>query len=282
MTDESTQIKRDDIRAVDLFTSFVAFFMLSAVFTQIFGFKEAISGWKIIFIMGINYLPLLLFPFLIASKYHDVGKILGLSRENFIKTAPYGIVAFLIAGTWQTGILGFSDITQYPDWAQYVNPLAVLIILLLPLLEMKYIRGKWIIPGFITLIVWAGYAYMLPSGDEEMSQAVMDACQNPWMFVLISFLMGIFVPFAEEYFFRGFVLRGFLGSFSPYTAILITGTLFGFAHFGLTSIITLALFSLPIGLFTWRTKSIYPAIWAHAGLNLSGMVFLLLQMQLPG
>jgi membrane protease YdiL (CAAX protease family) len=282
MPDESNQIKRNDIRAVDLLTAFIAFFMLSAFFAQLFGFKEAFSGWKIIFLMGINYFPLLLFPYLIASKYHNVIQILGLSRENFIKTAPYGIVAFLISGIWQTGFLGFSDITLYPDWVAYANPIAVLVILLLPLLEMKYNRGKWIIPGFITLIAWAVYAYLLPSGDEDMSQAVMDACQNPWMFALISFLLGVFVPFAEEFFFRGFVLRGFLGSFSPYVAILITGTLFGFAHFGMTGIITLALFSLPIGLFTWRTKSIYPAIWAHAGLNLSGMVLVFYQMQLPG
>jgi hypothetical protein len=86
-------------------------------------------------------------------------------------------------------------------------------------------------------------------------------------------MIGIYVPFVEELFFRGFVLRYFFMRLEkkPFLAVFLTATLFGFAHLGIPGMSSLALLAIPLGIMVYFNDSIYPAVFAHAGLNLAGV-----------
>ena len=74
-------------------------------------------------------------------------------------------------------------------------------------------------------------------------------------------------PLLEEMLFRGLLLRGFLVHYAPWRAIALQALLFAAFHFNWVQ----ALVALALGIFTgwlyWRTRSLVPAIAAHALFN---------------
>lgn len=270
--DNNEQPVRND--ALYLIFAFFTFLFLSAIFSYTFGFKEALDGPQIIFIMGINYIPLIFIPYFFAKRIFQGTSFPGLSFADFKRTFPCGIAVCVIAGIWQCGILEFPDVAHYSGWAVYLYIAAFPAVIIIAFVETQICKSRKWIPGFITLIAWCFFAYFFPTGDEEIGQAVLDASRNPLQFLLIAFLIGIFVPFAEEYFFRGYVLIQFRKRFSVFSSALITAVLFGFAHLGSPVALSLVLFAIAPALMALHFKSIYPAIWAHVGLNLSGMILI--------
>ena len=270
--DNSEPPVRND--ALTLILAFFAFLFLSAIFSQAFGFKEALKGPQIVFIMGINYIPLIFIPYFFAKQIFKGTSFPGLSFADFKRTLTSGIAVCIIAGIWQCGILEFPDVAHYPDWAVFPYIAAFPAIIIIAFFETQICKSRNWIPGFITLVAWCFFAYFFPTGDEEIGQAVLEAARNPMQFLLIAFLIGIFVPFAEEYFFRGYVLCQIRKRFSVFSSALITAVLFGFAHLGSPVALSLVLFAIVPGLMALHFKSIYPAIWAHVGLNISGMILI--------
>ena len=87
--------------------------------------------------------------------------------------------------------------------------------------------------------------------------------------VLNLVLNGFLAPFAEEVYFRGYLLPRMenLGIFAPF----ISALLFSIYHFWQPQIyLTLIIALLPMTYLVWKTKSIKLAIYTHCGLNLVG------------
>ena len=82
----------------------------------------------------------------------------------------------------------------------------------------------------------------------------------------------LFAPFAEELFFRGLVLRGFLGRYSISKAVWASAVFFGLFHLNPWQ----AVIGAPLGLaFAWlflRTGSLLPCMLSHAMANCSSTV----------
>jgi uncharacterized protein len=74
-------------------------------------------------------------------------------------------------------------------------------------------------------------------------------------------------PFIEEYFFRGFILRGFLANYRPSLAILFSATLFSVSHLNPVQIVPTFLYGIFFGWMTYRTRSIIPALAMHVLIN---------------
>ena len=74
--------------------------------------------------------------------------------------------------------------------------------------------------------------------------------------------------FAEEVYFRGYLLKGILRRWNPWLSIILTSTLFAAIHGGLD----FALYTFPMGIWAgiiaWRSNSIWPAIACHGFENL--------------
>jgi uncharacterized protein len=85
--------------------------------------------------------------------------------------------------------------------------------------------------------------------------------------VVLVVVLVIGAPFVEELFFRGLLLRGLLGVTRPPVAIVVSGLLFGLAHFEAAQFAGLAVFGVILGVLAWRTGRLVPGMAAHAAFN---------------
>lgn len=85
-------------------------------------------------------------------------------------------------------------------------------------------------------------------------------------------LLAVGAPLVEELFFRGLLLRGLLGRLPAPLAILLSGVLFGLAHFEAVQLLGLAVFGIVLGTLAWRTGRLGPSVAAHAAFNAAAVV----------
>ncbi|MHB8439524.1 MAG: CPBP family intramembrane glutamic endopeptidase, partial [Acidimicrobiales bacterium] len=96
---------------------------------------------------------------------------------------------------------------------------------------------------------------------------------------VIGVLTICIVPFVEELLFRGLFLRGSLRAFrgagrvlGPVLSIVLTGVVFGLAHFEALETLGLAVFGALLALLAYRYKRLGPCVVAHATFNLVAIV----------
>ena len=105
-------------------------------------------------------------------------------------------------------------------------------------------------------------------------QQVGDMSQVPVLTVVALFAMGAVVAgFVEEASFRGYMQRPIEQRYGPVVAILVTGSVFGFAHFTHPEVTLILMpYYLAVaaiyGTLAYLTNSIWPSIVLHAGGNM--------------
>lgn len=67
----------------------------------------------------------------------------------------------------------------------------------------------------------------------------------------------------EELMFRGYIQRQFERSFRATTAIIVTGLIFGSFHLSFKQVLPLSFIGIYLCYLTWKTDSLYPAIFVH-------------------
>jgi uncharacterized protein len=92
--------------------------------------------------------------------------------------------------------------------------------------------------------------------------------------VLIGVLVCVGSPLVEETFFRGLLMRSLIGVFvrryrhaSVVLAVVVSGVLFGLAHFEALQLIALCGFGIVLGTLAARFGRLGPGIVAHAAFN---------------
>jgi sodium transport system permease protein len=80
---------------------------------------------------------------------------------------------------------------------------------------------------------------------------------------VIWLMVGLTPAICEELFFRGFVFAG-LRRLGPLRAILLAAVMFGLAHSSIYRLLPTAFLGILFGIAVWRSRSIVPAIVAHA------------------
>lgn len=105
---------------------------------------------------------------------------------------------------------------------------------------------------------------------ESIKKAFMDFGSETGIFTFI--LMVIAAPILEELIFRGIILDGLLGKYSPVKSILISSFLFGLAHLNPWQLITGFIIGIFSGWVYYRTKSLSLSVIVHASANLSGFL----------
>ncbi|HEU5071707.1 MAG TPA: type II CAAX endopeptidase family protein [Verrucomicrobiae bacterium] len=86
------------------------------------------------------------------------------------------------------------------------------------------------------------------------------------------FTIVIVAPVMEELLFRGLILRGLLGRFRPWTAVLMSAMLFGLMHVNPWQMVPTFFLGWVFGWFYLRTGSLWPCVAAHALNNLLFLV----------
>ena len=89
-----------------------------------------------------------------------------------------------------------------------------------------------------------------------------------------SLLAGILVPIAEETFFRGVLYRWLRDKWGMVAGALISGLIFGAAHFEPATVVPAILLGVVLALVYERSRSLWPSIIIHALNNLSAVILL--------
>jgi membrane protease YdiL (CAAX protease family) len=117
-----------------------------------------------------------------------------------------------------------------------------------------------------TILLLAGAA-LIPMPEamgKEVAQGIAGSSKLSFFFSVV-----LAAPLGEELFFRGWVLRGYLGRYSAGKAVWASAILFALFHLNPWQ----AVVALPLGLaFAWlflRTGSLLPGILGHATVNFS-------------
>jgi membrane protease YdiL (CAAX protease family) len=81
-------------------------------------------------------------------------------------------------------------------------------------------------------------------------------------------IIGLFGPFCEEVFFRGFALPVFANRFGLWGGILISAALFSVFHLSIGGAVPIFVFGIVLAWLYVRTGSIYPSMVAHVTQNI--------------
>ena len=124
------------------------------------------------------------------------------------------------------------------------------------------------------------YELLMPSLVEEDLFYDSSSSKDPLILFLLFISLSVAAPIFEEIVFRGYILQKLRKSFSDIFSILLSGILFGTAHWSIFAPFDLyQTGAATIGgfLYAWltiRTESLWPSIIAHSLWN--GGIFLLM------
>lgn len=165
-----------------------------------------------------------------------------------------GLATFLVVGL-HTGTetkREFLRISWNNDTAFYMVIGAILIIAIQP------------------AVMFLGYLNsFLPTPDilEEMHRGQYEMFEeyltSDGVLLIGLFHIAIVPAFAEEVLFRGYVMRAFEKSSGIIAALILSSFIFAAFHLQLTNILPLATLGAAMGLLTWLSGSLWPAVIAH-------------------
>jgi membrane protease YdiL (CAAX protease family) len=139
-----------------------------------------------------------------------------------------------------------------------------------PVGRMPYLLAiaAWLV-GLAALVGWAGLTEIIgiellkiPDPPEEL----VDYSGARLAFPII--IVGLFGPFCEEIFFRGFALPAFARRYGLWGGIFISAVLFAMFHFSIGAFVPIFIFGIVLAWLYVRTGSIYPSMVAHATQNI--------------
>lgn len=139
--------------------------------------------------------------------------------------------------------------------AATIGMLGVPVLLTVPLILLV---DGWIVGWLVTL-------WPMSAAETAMLGAPGEEGLGGWV------LACLIAPLVEEMFFRGVLLRGLLRSYEPSDAMVYSSFVFGVAHLNIYQCVIAFLIGLPVAALYVRTRSLWPGIVLHAGVNVGVM-----------
>lgn len=99
--------------------------------------------------------------------------------------------------------------------------------------------------------------------EKAQLKLIEDYLRGDHLILLTIFHIGVVPAVCEEVLFRGHILRNFERSMHVWTAIIVSGIIFGLFHVRLTQFIPLAALGMLLAWLTVKTRSLWPAVVAH-------------------
>ena len=129
---------------------------------------------------------------------------------------------------------------------------------------------------YALLAQWLGIDILVPDqGLEEI--AALDG-----LAILPTFaIVGLLAPFAEEVFFRGFLLAALVSVIGGLRGALASSAIFSIAHLNVGTLLPIFVMGMLLAWLYLRTGSIWPSFVAHAAQNLIALTVLELPIEAP-
>jgi membrane protease YdiL (CAAX protease family) len=138
----------------------------------------------------------------------------------------------------------------------------------------------WVLLGTLSLgILGDEFVFLInqvvPTSDltTYLQFAMFTSESTIWDYLMVILILAVFPGFAEEVFFRGFLLNSFRQGYGIGVSILATAILFAAVHMNLTQAVPAFLVGIYLGWMSHRYHSILPGIVAH---TLNNAIFLIL------
>jgi len=127
----------------------------------------------------------------------------------------------------------------------------------------------WLVVAFIAFNAFGAiYGKLVDIGPQKELPDALGADGGAAALVAAAFLVTVVAPFAEEFFFRGYVFGALRAWKGMWVGAALTGLLFGAIHVGSAPDVLylplLAVFGFVLCLLYARTRSLYPCIVLHA------------------
>lgn len=133
----------------------------------------------------------------------------------------------------------------------------------------------WAAVGIVPLGMLTGQVaqYLVRAVPSLMSEGLLEMVRlsrfgEVGLYALFALAISLGPGISEELAFRGFILRGLLARLKPWQAITFSASLFALFHLDPLHMILAFPAGLYLGFLVVRTRSLYPAVVAHAFNNL--------------
>ena len=126
------------------------------------------------------------------------------------------------------------------------------------------------------LAQWLGLDILVPDQGLEEIAALDGAAMLPTFAIV-----GLLAPFAEEVFFRGFLLAALVSMIGGLRGALASSAIFSVAHLNVGTLVPIFVMGMLLAWLYLRTGSIWPPFVAHAAQNLIALTVLELPIEAP-
>lgn len=144
----------------------------------------------------------------------------------------------------------------------------------LPLVALSI--GMFITAVYALLVNALGIDILVPDqGLEEI--AGLDGFAKLPTFAIV----GLLAPFAEEVFFRGFLLAALVPVFGGLRGAVVSSSVFSVAHLNIGTLFPIFVMGMLLAWLYLRTGSVLPSFVAHAAQNILALIFLEIPFDAP-
>jgi len=245
-------------------------------FAQRHGFPD----WLMIY----GWLVMAFILFQVIAAIVVIGGLIGRPDVNLAdladptKLAPHFDVLFLGNSMGQFiafGLLtlGVIALTKTDRWGE-----------LLPF-TLQPSTGVWTVVSALAIIVaapalwmvaWLNTLIPMPEAivqlEKQQTDLIVGFLKSDFNIVVAVMHVALVPAIFEEILYRGYILHMLKRSKAIWTAILISGIIFGLYHLRLTQAIPLSLIGVFLGWITWRSGSLIPAMVVHFINNASSVL----------
>ena len=129
---------------------------------------------------------------------------------------------------------------------------------------------------YALLVEALGVDILVPDQNLEEIGALEGVARVP-----IFAIVGALAPFAEEVFFRGFLLAALVPRIGGLRGAIVSSAVFSAAHLNVSTLFPIFVMGMLLAWLYLRTGSLWPPIAAHAAQNLLALIFLEIPIDAP-
>ncbi len=147
-------------------------------------------------------------------------------------------------------------------------------------LRAKDVPGGLLLGAFTQLVlVWILYwpilRWLVEDEPGQAARELTDRVDGPADAWLLTLMVALAAPIAEELFYRGLLLGALRFHFGDWTSVLLSSGIFAVVHLQLLSLPGLFMFGVIAGVLRVKTGRLGPSILFHIGFNLATVIILL-------
>ncbi len=122
----------------------------------------------------------------------------------------------------------------------------------------------WVVVAFAAYLVLAGIYSVLVNPPPDKLPDQLGANESTLLAVLTGAFVIVVAPFAEEFFFRGFLFQALRRSWGTWAGALGSAIIFSAIHLAPDKFVQLAILGTALALLFHKTDSLWPCILLHA------------------